>query len=94
MTMLLASVRLELTTLALLAPSSDELSYRAPSEETPKFSIERMEKNEKYRNIFYIGNQVENISSIPQTGFSVKKDKSRTKLTSISFYFLRNIALD
>ena len=43
--MLLAPVRLELTTLAFLAPLSDQLSYRALTEEdAKKFSIERMEK--------------------------------------------------
>ena len=43
--MLLATVRLELTTLALLAPGSDQLSYRALIEEdAKKFSIERIEK--------------------------------------------------
>ena len=43
--MLLAPVRLELTSLALLAPLSDQLSYRALFEEdTKKFSVERMEK--------------------------------------------------
>ena len=43
--MLLAPVRLELTTLALLAPRSDQLSYRALSEENAqKLSVERMEK--------------------------------------------------
>ena len=41
-----------------------------------------------------MGNRVENISSIPKTGLTDKKDKSTTKLTSISLYFLRNIALD
>ena len=45
MTMLLAPVRVELTTLVLLAPSSDQLSYRALIEEdAKKFSIEKMEK--------------------------------------------------
>ena len=45
MTMLLAPVKLELTTLALLAPLSDQLSYRALFEEdVKKFSVERMEK--------------------------------------------------
>ena len=43
--MLLAPVRLELTTLALLAPLSDQLSYRVLFEEdSKKFSVERMEK--------------------------------------------------
>ena len=43
--MLLTPVRLELTTLAFLAPLSDQLSYRALSEEdAKKFSVERMEK--------------------------------------------------
>ena len=43
--MLLAPVRLELTTLALIAPLSDQVSYRALFEEdTKKFSFERMEK--------------------------------------------------
>ena len=45
MTMLLTPVKLELTTLALLAPLSDQLSYRALFEEdAKKFSVERMEK--------------------------------------------------
>ena len=45
MTMLLAPVRLELTTLALLAPLCDQLSDRALFEEdTKKFAVERMEK--------------------------------------------------
>ena len=45
MTMLLAPVNLELTTLALLAPLSDQLSYRALFEQNTKdFSVERMEK--------------------------------------------------
>ena len=45
MTMLLAPMRPELTTLAFLAPLSDQLSYRAMYEENgKKFSIERMEK--------------------------------------------------
>ena len=81
MTMLLASVRLELTSLVLLAPCSDQLSYRVLSEENAKSSLLRGWKGEKYRIIFYIGNQVENISSIPKTGFTDKKDKSKTKLT-------------
>ena len=38
MTMLLAPVRLELTTWALLAPCSDQLSYRALFEEDAKNS--------------------------------------------------------
>ena len=38
-----------------------------------------------------MGNRVENILSIPKTGFTDKKDESRTKLTSISFYFLRTL---
>ena len=43
--MLLAPVSLELTTLALLAPLSDKVSYRALFEEdNKKFSVERMEK--------------------------------------------------
>ena len=43
--MLLAPVNLDLTTLAVLAPLSDQLSYRSLSEEdTKKFSVERMEK--------------------------------------------------
>ena len=43
--MLLTPERLELTTMALLAPLSDQLSYRALFEEdTKKFSVERMEK--------------------------------------------------
>ena len=46
-------------------------------------SVERMEEMRNYRIIFYIGNRVENISSIPKTGFTDKKGKSRTKLTSI-----------
>ena len=45
MTMLLAPVRLKLTTLALLALLSDQLSYRALFEQgAKKFSVERMEK--------------------------------------------------
>ena len=45
MTMSLAPVRLELTTLEFLAPLSDQLSYRALYEEDTKtFSVERMEK--------------------------------------------------
>ena len=43
--MLLAPVNLDLTTLAFLAPLSDQLSYRALFlEDTKKFSVERMEK--------------------------------------------------
>ena len=43
--MLLAPVRLELTTLAFLAPLSDQLSYKAFSEEdSKKFSVERIKK--------------------------------------------------
>ena len=43
--MLLATVRLKPTTLALLAPLSDQLSYRALFEEgAKKFSVERIEK--------------------------------------------------
>ena len=45
MTILLAPVRLELTNSAVLAPLSDQLSYRALFEEdTKKFSVERKEK--------------------------------------------------
>ena len=45
MTMLLAPVRLELTTLAFLAPLSDQLTHRALYEDdAKKFSVERMEK--------------------------------------------------
>ena len=45
MTMLLAPVRPELTTLAFLAPLSDQLSYKALYEEDAKrFSVERMQK--------------------------------------------------
>ena len=78
MTVSLAPVRLELTTLALLAPRSDQLSYRALFE--VKFSMERMEKDKEYRITFYIGNQVEKISSIPKIILMDRKDKSRTKL--------------
>ena len=43
--MLLTPVSLEPTTLAFLAPLSDQLSYRALFEEdAKKFSVERMEK--------------------------------------------------
>ena len=43
--MLLAPVRLELTTLAFLAPLSDQLSYKALfEEESKKFSVERIKK--------------------------------------------------
>ena len=83
MTMLLAPVRLELTTLALLTPHSDQLSYRALSEENAKSSQLRGWKDGKYRAIFYMGNRVENISSIPKSSLTGIKDKSRTKLTSI-----------
>ena len=45
MTMLLTPMRPELTTLAFLAPLSDQLSYTALYEEdAKKFSVERMEK--------------------------------------------------
>ena len=43
--MLQAAVRLEITTLALLAPSSDQLSYRALFEENVKSSQLRGWKN-------------------------------------------------
>ena len=41
-----------------------------------------------------MGNREENISCIPKTSLTDIKDKSRTKLTSISFLSLRNFALD
>ena len=54
MTILLAPVRLEPTTLALLAPLSDQVSYRALFEEdTKKFSVERMEKT-RNKGLYFI----------------------------------------
>ena len=92
MTMLLAPVRLELTTFAFLAPLSHQLSYRALFEEdAKKFSVERMEKTRNKR--LYMGNREENISSIPKTSFTNLKDKSRTKLTSVSFFFLEKLCI-
>ena len=92
MTMLLAPVRLELTTFAFLEPLSDQLSYRALFEEdAKKFSVERMEKTRNKR--LYMGNREENISSIPKTSFTNLKDKSRTKLTSVSFFFLEKLCI-
>ena len=38
---------------------------------------------------FYMGNREENISSILKTSLTDRNDKSKTKLISISFYFLR-----
>ena len=40
-----------------------------------------------------MGNQEENISSIPKTSFTNLKDKSRTKLTSVSFFFLEKLCI-
>ena len=37
--------------------------------------------------ISYTVNKVENISSIPKTSLTDKKDKPRKELTSISFFF-------
>ena len=41
-----------------------------------------------------MGNREENISCIPKTSLTDLKDKSRTKLKSISYFSLRNFALD
>ena len=38
-----------------------------------------------------MGNREENISCIPKTSLTDIKDKSRTKLTSISFFSLINL---
>ena len=40
-----------------------------------------------------MGNQEENISSIPKTSLTELMDKSRTKLTSISFFFLEKLCI-
>ena len=40
-----------------------------------------------------MGNQEENISSIPKTSLTDLKDKSRTKLPSISFFFLDKLCI-
>ena len=40
-----------------------------------------------------MGNQEENISSIPKTSLTDLKDKSRTKLASISFFFLDKLCI-
>ena len=89
MTVLLATARRELTSLVLLAPRSDHLSYGALLEESEKGSQLIDGKDEKYRIRFYMRNRVENISFILKTRLTDRKDKSRTKLTSTSYYFLR-----
>ena len=64
MTMLLAPVRLELTTLSFSAPLSDQLSDRALSEEdTKKFSVERMEKT-RNKGLYFIGVTKRKISHV------------------------------
>ena len=40
-----------------------------------------------------MGNQEENISSIPKTSLADLKDISRTKLTSISFFCLEKLCI-
>ena len=40
-----------------------------------------------------MGNQEENISSIPKTSLTGLMDKSRTKLTSIPFFFLEKLCI-
>ena len=40
-----------------------------------------------------MGSRVENISSIPKTSLKDIKDKSRTKLTSISFFSLEKLCI-
>ena len=40
-----------------------------------------------------MGNREENISCIPKTSLTDLKDKSKTKLTSISFFFQEKLCI-
>ena len=55
MTMLLAPVTLELTTLAFLAPLSDQVSYRACLKKTPKRSQLRGWKRREIKDYILYG---------------------------------------
>ena len=74
-------MRLELTTLALLVPRSDQLSYRALFDENAQSSQSKgWRKTRNIGSYLYIGNQVKKISSIPKISLIDRKDKPRTKL--------------